>query len=174
MSSGIVERARQGGIGLRDRRSKWLLGVFVAVGFAISVVIITLTGSTEYGALMVAGGMLAAIPVIGLVIKAFPEAKASFRMLKANWTWWHPLWFLIYFSTLVFRIRDSGQASQNPLDSYAMLRVGPEAIVALALMIRLILKKPNWMSSLFRGIPGLMAIYCLVCLATTPISVKPS
>ncbi len=174
MSSGIVERARESGLGLRDRRSKWLLGVFVTLGFVISVVIITLTGSTEYGALLVAGGMLLAIPVIGLLIKAFPEAKASFKMLKANWTWWHPLWFLIYFSTLVFRIRDSGQASQNPLDSYAMLRVGPEAIVALALMIRLILKKPNWMGSLFRGIPGLMAIYCLVCLATTAISVKPS
>jgi len=174
MSSGIVERARQNGIGLRDRRSKWLLGVFVAVGFAVSIAVLTLTGSTEYGALLVAGGMLAAIPVIALMVKAFPEAMSSLRMLKANWTWWHPLWFFIYFSTLVFRIRDVGAASSNPLDSAAMLRVIPEGLVAASLIVRLILKKPNWMGSLFRGIPGLMAIYCLVCLASTAISVKPS
>jgi O-antigen ligase len=175
MSSGIVERTRQGGGGeFKNRRTMWMLGLFVALGCVISLAITFLAGTSEYGALYVAGGLLLSVPVIGLMIKAFPEAVASAKELKANWTWWHPMWFFLYFSTLVFRIRDVGAASQNPLDGAAMLRVLPEGLVSATLLIRLILKKPNWLGSLFRGIPGAMAIYCLVCLATTPFSVKPS
>ena len=62
----------------------------------------------------------------------------------------------------------------NPLDAYAMIRILPEAFVFITLIIRLILKKPNWLGALFRGIPGAMAIYCLVCLATTAWSVNAS
>src|SRR5581483_3269653 len=174
MSSGIIERARQGGFDVRDRRSKWLLGIFVLLGFAISLSVTMLSGTSEYGGLIVAVGLLLAIPVIALFIRAFPEAKDALKILRTNWTWWHPLWFCLYFSTLVFRIRDVGAASSNPLDGAAMLRVLPEAFVAGSLIVRLILKKPNWLGSLFRGIPGAMAIYCLVCLATTAWSVKPS
>jgi len=174
MSSGIVERARQGGMEGGSRRTMWLLGVFIAVGFAVSIAITMLSGSSEYTPLIVAGALVFVVPVAALVIKAFPEAIDSFKMLKANWTWWHPMWFCLYFSTLVFRIRDVGAASSNPLDGAAMLRVLPEGLVAVTLIVRLILKKPNWLGSLFRGIPGAMAIYCLVCLATTPVSVKPS
>ena len=53
-----------------------------------------------------------------------------------------------------------------------MIRILPEAFVSIALIVRLILKKPNWLGTLFRGIPGAMAIYCLVCLATTAWSVN--
>jgi len=174
MSSGIIERARQGGLDVRDRRSRWLLAIFVLLGFAISLSVTMLSGTSEYGGLIVAVGLLLAIPVIALFIRAFPEAKDALKILRTNWTWWHPLWFCLYFSTLVFRIRDVGAASSNPLDGAAMLRVLPEALVAGSLIVRLILKKPNWLGSLFRGIPGAMAIYCLVCLATTAWSVKPS
>jgi O-antigen ligase len=55
-----------------------------------------------------------------------------------------------------------------------MIRILPEAFVALTLIVRLILKKPNWLGALFRGIPGAMAIYCLVCIATTAWSVNAS
>jgi hypothetical protein len=174
MSSGITERERNSGLDVRNKRSMGLLVVFVLVGFAVSLAIMMFAGSSDTAVLTVAGVILVAVPVIALMVKALPEALDSFKILKANWTWWHPLWFFIYFSTLVFRIRDVGAASSNPLDSYAMLRVIPEGLVSLALIIRLILKKPNWLGSLFSGIPGLMAIYCLVCLATTVISVKPS
>jgi hypothetical protein len=99
-----------------------------------------------------------------LVFQAFPQGWSKIQILRQNWTWWHPLWFLIFFSMLVFRIRDVGAAKANPLDAWAMTRVLPEAFVSLALLIRLLLKKPNWMRALFTGIPGAMAVYCLVCV----------
>src|SRR5256714_11305579 len=108
------------------------------------------------------------------MIQAAPEALENARELAHNWTWWHPLWFFIFFSMLVFRIRDVSEAKANPLDAFAMLRILPEAFVSLTLIVRLILKKPNWLGALFRGIPGAMAVYCLACLASTAWSVNAS
>lgn len=163
---------KRGLINFRDRRSMILLGIFVGLGLIISLALYLLAGSSDYAGLIVAAVAVLGIPAFALLINAWPEALQCARQLKANWTWWHPLWFFLFFSTLVFRIRDVGQASQNPLDGAAMLRIIPEGLVSLSLIIRLILKKPNWLGSLFRGIPGAMAIYCLVCIATTPISVN--
>ena len=173
MSYEVLDRPREnGGIFSRDRRTIWLLMAFVLLGCAISVAITLVAGSYDYGELIVAGGLLLVVPAMLLVIKAAPQGMAAARELRQNWTWWHLLWFLIYFSTLVFRIRGADAAQQNPLDSYAMLRVLPEAFVSMALITRLILKKPNWLGSLFHGIPGALAVYCLVCLATTAWSVN--
>jgi len=186
MSSSILDRSTaSNGLELRERepqphgaprraKSAWLLLLFVLVGFGISVSVSLLAGSSPYGVLAVAAVVVISIPLIALIIKAAPEALENARLLRRNWTWWHPLWFCIFFSMLVFRIRDVGAAQQNPVDAYAMLRILPEAFVSLSLIIRLILKKPNWLGALFRGIPGAMAIYCVVCIATTPISVNPS
>jgi hypothetical protein len=124
--------------------------------------------------MIVAGCVLAAIPMILLSSRALPQGWAKLQMLRQNWRWWHPLWFCIFFSMLVFRIRDVGAAKANPLDAWAMTRVLPEAFVSLSLIIRLLLKKPNWMRALFTGIPGLMAIYCLICLTTAAWSVNAS
>lgn len=181
MSSTILDRTREGTVingrtgepQVRNGRSMWIVGLFLLVGFGISVAVSMLAGSSPYGVLVAALAILAGIPCIALAIQAFPEGIAMARNLARNWRWWHPLWFFIFFSMLVFRIRDVGAAGQNPIDGYAMLRILPEAFVSLSLIIRLILKKPNWLGSLFRGIPAAMAIYCLVCLATTPFSVKP-
>jgi hypothetical protein len=183
MASSILERATENRTvevhrdepqgGFRSGKAVGLLLLFVLLGFGIAVSVELLAGSSPFGVLIVAGVVLALIPLTALLIKAAPEAMANARLLSRNWTWWHPLWFFIFFSMLVFRIRDSGAAQSNPLDIFAMTRILPEAFVALTLIIRLILKKPNWLGALFRGIPGAMAIYCLVCIATTPFSVKP-
>jgi uncharacterized membrane protein (GlpM family) len=167
-----VRKDEKRGFDLRDRRTMVLLGIFVALGFVISLGLYFMAGASDYAGLIVAAVAVLSIPAFALIINAWPEALQSARELKANWTWWHPLWFFLFFSTLVFRIRDVGQASQNPLDGAAMLRVIPEGLVSLSLIVRLILKKPNWLGSLFRGIPGAMAIYCMVCLATIPVSVN--
>jgi cbb3-type cytochrome oxidase subunit 3 len=162
----------QPGSGGSRARTMWILALFILLGFAISVTVAMFAGSSPYGALIVAVVIIGAIPTIVLSAQALPEGLAMFRELQKNWRWWHLLWFCIFFSMLVFRIRDVGAAAANPLDSYAMLRVIPEGFAALTLIVRLILKKPNWLGSLFRGIPGAMAIYCLICLATTPFSVN--
>jgi len=158
----------------RRGRSLGLLLLFIALGFTIAVTVSMLAGSSPFGVLVVAAVIVGAIPLAALMIQAAPQAVANARLLARNWTWWHLLWFFIFFSMLVFRIRDVSAAAQNPIDAYAMLRILPEAFVSVALIIRLILKKPNWLGTLFRGIPGAMAIYCLVCLATTAWSVNAS
>lgn len=182
MGSTILERTRSAELqhraddpqgGTRRGKTLGLLLLFVFVGFAIAVAASMFAGSSPYGVLAAAAAILVLVPVTVVMMKAFPQAMANARLLAGNWTWWHPLWFCIFFSMLVFRIRDVGAAGQNPLDAYAMLRILPEAFVSITLIIRLILKKPNWLGALFRGIPGAVAIYCLICLATTPFSVKP-
>jgi len=170
----LERRREQDSLEVRSRRPIWLLLLFIVVGFSISVAVSMLAGSSPSGVLVVAAVIVAAVPLLILMIQAAPEAAASARELAHNWTWWHPLWFFIFFSMLVFRIRDVSEAKANPLDAYAMIRILPEAFVSLMLIVRLILKKPNWLGALFRGIPGAMAIYCLVCLATTAWSVNAS
>lgn len=174
MNSGVLERTQErvGNLDLPRRHPMWLLLVFVLVGFFIAIGVSLVAGSAPYGVVIAGGVLVMAIPLVALAIQAYPEGRAQVRALRQNWTWWHPLWFLTFFSTLVFRIRDVGAASSNPLDSYAMLRVLPEAFVSLTLIVRLLLKKPNWFRSLFRGIPGAMAIYCLVCIASSIWSVN--
>jgi len=175
MSFSVLDRTQEHTtVDLPRRSSSWLILLFVLVGFSIAVLVSLLAGSKPYGVLMAAGGILAAIPAVALTIKAVPQGWAKARMLAQNWTWWHPLWFLIFFSMLVFRIRDVGAAKANPLDAWAMTRVLPEVFVALALIIRLLLKKPNWLRALFTGIPGAMAVYCLVCVASSVWSVNAS
>jgi O-antigen ligase len=181
MSHSVLDQTRlegaresRGVVEVRRRSPIWLLLLFALVGFSISVTVSMLAGSSPFGVLIVAGIIGLSVPVLILMIQAAPEALANARVLARNWTWWHPLWFFIFFSMLVFRIRDVGEAKANPLDAYAMLRILPEAFVSLTLIVRLILKKPNWLGALFRGIPGAMAIYCLVCVATTAWSVNAS
>jgi O-antigen ligase len=174
MSSSVLERVQEHNAELRRRNPIWLILLFVVVGFSIAVLVSMLAGSKPYGVLVAAGGIFLTIPVAALLIQALPQGIAKAKVLARNWTWWHPLWFLIFFSMLVFRIRDVGAAKANPLDAWAMTRVLPELFVALALIIRLLLKRPNWMRALFTGIPGAMAIYCLVCVASAAWSVNAS
>jgi O-antigen ligase len=158
---------------IRRGKSMWLILAFVCAGVCLSV-IVSAFASSSHGILIGAAVILLAAPAIALAMHAVPQGLTMVRNFAHDWQWWHPLWFLIFFSTLVFRIRDVGEAQSTPIDSYAMLRLIPEALVSLALVIRLVLKKPNWLGALFRGIPAAMAVYCLVCLATTPFSVNAS
>jgi len=174
MNSSVLDRTQEHSLDLRRRNPIWIVLLFVVIGFSIAVLVSLLAGSKPYGVFVAAVGILLAIPAVALVIQALPQGLAKARVLAQNWTWWHPLWFLIFFSMLVFRIRDVSAAKENPLDWYAMTRILPEAFVALSLIIRLLLKKPNWMRALFTGIPGAMAIYCLVCVASTAWSVNAS
>jgi O-antigen ligase len=156
---------------IRRSKSIELILVFVFLGVGLSAIVSAFAG-TSHGILIAAAVILLAAPAVVLAMHAIPQGLAMARNLAHDWQWWNPLWFLIFFSTLVFRIRDVGEAQSTPIDSYAMLRLIPEALVSLALIIRLVLKKPNWLGTLFHGIPAAMMIYCLICLATTPFSVN--
>ena len=110
MGSSILDRTRtSNGLEIRERephsfgearrgKSVWLLLLFVLVGFGISVGVTLLAGSSPYGVLVVAAVVILAIPLVALIIKAAPQALENARLLRRNWTWWHPLWFFIFFS----------------------------------------------------------------------------
>ena len=55
----------------------------------------------------------------------------------------------------------------------AMLRIVPEVIMLAVLLVRLALRKPNWLGSLFRGVVGALAFYALACLTSAIWSVYP-
>src|ERR1700730_14813820 len=154
----------------------WLLFCFVLVGLTVGAGVSLLSYSLGWGLLPTALAVIVAVPLFVLLLwlggQAAPQARANARLLSESWRWWHLLWFFLFAGMLVFRIRDSGAANSNPLDANAILRLGLEAIVAATLIIRLVLKKPQWLNSLFRGLVGAMAIYCVVCVVSTAWSVK--
>ena len=84
MNSGIVERARERGLDFRNRRSMWMLGGFAVLGCIISISLTLLAGTSSYGVLLAAGGMLLAIPAIALILAAFPAAVANARTLQSE------------------------------------------------------------------------------------------
>ena len=114
--------------------------------------------------LVVAGGFVA--------VRVFPSFKEKIGSLWGHLRWWHGLWFLVYFSGLVFREgRDAQSVESSPLDAVALLRVLPEMAIALVLLVRLYLKRPPWLRSYFEGVVGAMGIYGVVCLTSTIWSV---
>jgi len=144
----------------------------VAGGLLLGVLIAYLAySSSGFGPVLV----LLTLPIagVGLVI-ALPYTKTKLVALAKKLTWWHLLWLLIYLSGMVFRFaRDVQAARAETIDSVAMLRVGPEVVVLAVLLVRLALRRPNWLGSLFRGVVGALAFYALACLTTALWSVYP-
>src|SRR5690242_16286634 len=88
--------------------------------------------------------------LIGLVV-GLRWALRFLNELKPQLRWYHGLWFLVFASALVFRIRGVGDIKENPIDAWALYRMGVELIVAAALFIRLALRRTPWLGSMFRG-----------------------
>jgi len=144
----------------------------VAGGLLLGVLIAYLAySSSGFGSVLV----LLALPIAGVVLViALPYTKVKLVALAKKLTWWHLLWLLIYVSGMVFRFaRDVQAARAEAIDSMALLRIGPEVIVLAVLLVRLALRRPNWLGSLFRGVVGALAFYALACLTTASWSVYP-
>jgi exopolysaccharide production protein ExoQ len=118
--------------------------------------------------------ILLAPAVLIAVVSALPQLYEKLKALKAQLRWWHGLWFLLYVSTLVFRMREASAVQEQPLDTWALLRLVPELVVLFALMSQLIRKRPSWLTYLFRGLPLALTIYALVCAASAAWSVYPA
>lgn len=113
------------------------------------------------------------VVVIGLVV-GLRWALRFWRELRPQLRWYHGLWLLVFASALVFRIRGVGDIKENPIDAWALYRMGVELIVAAALFIRLALRRTPWLGSMFRGLVGVIAAFGVVELASTVWSVYPS
>jgi O-antigen ligase len=110
--------------------------------------------------------------LIGSVV-AFRQGLSKFRTFRMQLTWWHWLWLVIVASNFVFRTRDFESAEQQPLDLAAIYRISLVGITAFLLTVRLVLKRPNWLGSLFRGLVGIMAAFALICVLSSIWSVNP-
>ena len=104
---------------------------------------------------------------------AIRQALGLSRALRVRLAWWHGLWLLLLLSSLTFRVRTSEAIQDAPVDTWAAYRIALVGIVVLFLGVRLALRRTAWVGSLFRGLPGVLAAYALVCLASTAWSAYP-
>jgi len=155
------------------QRRAGLLFAFVVFGILSSLAIVSLADRVpNLGAPGVLLILLLAIPAGAVGIVGVVQGVRKLMVLKKELVWWHWMWALIACSALVFRFaRDASELASSPLDAWAMLRIGPEGIVILILVVRLVLRKPNWLGDLFTGLPKWMAIFALICVTTTMWSV---
>lgn len=154
------------------RRLGWQFPLFVILGFLATLGLLALLSVIqlrwELAVLVLApAGLL--IVVLGL-----RQAWSRVGVMRRKLVWWHWLWLLAFVSALVFRIRDATEAASAPIDGFAMLRVLPEAIIGLVLLVRLLHRGSSWWKSSWRGLVGALSIYGLVCLVSALWSVKPT
>jgi len=122
-----------------------------------------------------AGVFQLVIPV-GIVacILAFGQGAKRLRHLAMRLCWWHGLWLLLFVSGLVFRARGLEDIRKTPVDPWAAFRIVLVFATALVLIARLVLRKTDWLLSLFHGLAGALAIYALVCGVSTLWSLYPA
>ncbi len=114
------------------------------------------------------------IPFFGwLMLSAFRYLVQSARTTWEALRWWHLLWFLSFASMLVFRVRGAEDIQENPLDGWALVRIVLDGVVAVILLVRLALRRTDWVASLFRGLPCILAVYGIICILSTAWSVFP-
>ncbi len=126
----------------------------------------------RFGTPAVIGLALVVPPLIVYLLWCLGRAFSKFRVLLPKLHWYHTLWLFVLASSFVIRLRDMGELQRNPLDAAALYRVGLVGITAFILIIRLVLHRTPWMSSLFRGLVGVMAAFALMCALSTLWSVN--
>lgn len=149
-------------------------GLGIIVGFlaitAITVFVASNLGSLKYGALNWLFVVLAVLLLI-LGVATFPLLKANYRYMRPRLNRWHLIWYGIYISSLVWEVRTLADYQRSVLGAYAILRIGPEFLIGMYFLYLMGTGRVKWVSSLFRGIPGVLAAYCLFCATTSIWSV---
>jgi hypothetical protein len=153
------------------RQLGWRFPILVVFGF---LGVTTILALPSLGAWEEAAAILLAPALLLLIIFGGRQAWQGICELRHKLVWWHGLWFLILVSSLVFRIRDAAEAQALPIDGYATLRVLPEVIVGLYLLIHFLRKGSTLQRSFWQGLAGAMAMYGLISLTSVFWSVKPS
>jgi O-antigen ligase len=76
-------------------------------------------------------------------------------------------------SGFVFRARTQADINEDPVDAWALFRIGLVLMVALVLFLRICLRRTRWPSTLFSGVIGVFVLYPLISLISTAWSVRP-
>jgi len=153
----------------RHVKFKPLIAV-LGVSFLISLCILLISNRFEgYILLLAALGLPAGL----LTVRAIFVSSFRLKALISRLQWWHILWFLVLISGLVFRIRNTHEAQDSPIDFWALFRMGIMGLVGFVLIVRLAMKKTEWLSSLFRGTIGLLTAYAVIAIASFLWSIYP-
>jgi hypothetical protein len=115
--------------------------------------------------------------LLGLPVGAYFFYRTGAEMWQ-NWLelwrslrWYHWMWAIIFISGLVFRKRTAAEGMEAPVDSAALFRIGTVGFVGAVLLVKLFMRKLDWLSSVFRGIIGLLIWFDLMALLSTIWSV---
>ncbi len=141
---------------------------FVLVG-ALTILALQL-----FGSILTATLALSAPLLLILFGKALFDGMKKFKSLLRSSRWWHGVWLLLFVSGLAFRVRTGNFLTEDGLDSWAFFRVALVSLTALLLLVRLALRQTLWVSSMLRGLIGMVTAYSLLCVASTLWSVYPA
>jgi len=159
--------------------SPWLVVLFITVGslgfYAILALQSFITKHAHsyrkydvdiFLALIVAG-------VVGVFYfyHTFRELWAGSVEMWKSLQWYHWLWLIIFISGLVFRKRTAVEGLEAPVDNAALFRIATVGFVGSYLLVKLFRKRLDWLSSVFRGIVGLLIWFDLMALFSTIWSV---
>jgi O-antigen ligase len=168
----VVESGYDRPIQAKPAESRVGLGAilaFLAIT-AVTVVIAFLLSGLKYGVLNL-GFLAMGLVLFILLALAFPQLKANWRYLRPRLNRWHLIWYGIYVSALVWEVRTLASYRDSPLDAFSVLRLGPELFIGLYMLYCMGTGRVKWFSSLFKGIPAVLAFYCLFCATSSLWSV---
>jgi hypothetical protein len=150
-------------------RSVWQLIAFLVIGLLTFYMMVPFESTTR---------VLLLILLFPTLVFVLPPAirsglRNSLTLFRAL-TWQHGLWFLLFLSGLVFRLRDVQDINKDPVDAWAIFRMALEMVVAVVLVARLVARRTPWLGVLFQGLLGVLAAYLFVCFFSILWSVKPA
>ena len=152
---------------LQTRRRLSTVVVFAGLtGLALTVVALYLPVTP------VLAGLLCCLPLLVVAPLSIDQAFRKVRHLAGRLGWVHVCWLLLLLSSLQFRIRGVDSIARQPLDLWALYRVG---FVGLAFLLIAVwaFSMPISVREWLRGLPGWLALYAAVCLLSATWSVEP-
>jgi len=149
----------------------WVILPFLFLGFLACLQLFNLAAHSRHGDLIVMGGALLGFPTLVVLAFALRQGLRHVRTFVPTLQWWHWAWALTFISALVFRVRGVNEIGAEPLDAWAVFRIGVDMLVAFILLARLALRRTHWLGSMFRGVVAALTIFGLVGVASTIWSV---
>lgn len=168
----VVENRYEPTMKMKPAATRLGLGAILAfLGITTVIVIVaSMLAELKYGVLNL-GFLAVGLVVLILLMLAFPHLKANWLYLRPRLNRWHLIWYGIYVSALVWEVRTLASYRDSPLDAFSVLRLGPELFIGLYMLYCMGTGRVKWLASLFKGIPGVLAFYCLFCATSSIWSV---
>ena len=160
----------------RDNRH-WVRFVpaLVLLGTMVTIGVLILASRFRSGGEMALAIALLGLPALIVALAALRYATGNaLTFFASSIRWWHVVWMLTFVSALVFRVRSASDIASEPLDGWAIFRIGVDMVVAFFLLGRLALRRTHWVGSMLRGVLGALTAFSLVGVLSTTWSVFPA